>query len=88
MNFLISVELERRWSVFRAGYKADDSTLEVWLMQDGEPARKLDADIPEAPADGYSDWVTSKIDLSELSGDIKIAWRYYSATAQLTVWTT
>ena len=23
MNFLISVELERRWSVFRAGYKAD-----------------------------------------------------------------
>lgn len=73
-----SVEKTASFSI-RAGYKADDSTLEVWLMQDGEPARKLDADIPEAPADGYSDWVTSKIDLSELSGDIKIAWRYYSA---------
>lgn len=63
----------------RSGYKAEDSTMEVWLMKDGEPARKLDANIPDAPAEGYSDWATIKIDLSDFTGDIKIAWRYYSA---------
>lgn len=78
VNLDQSIEKNVSFSM-RAGYKADDSTMEVWLMPDGEPARKLDANIPEAPADGYSDWVNTKIDLSELSGDIKIAWRYYSA---------
>lgn len=60
----------------RSGYKGDDSTMEVWLMKDNEPVQQLQANIPEAPADGYSEWATTTIDLSSLSGVYKVAWRY------------
>ena len=48
-------------------------------MVDNKAVRRLDANIPEAPADGYSDWAATRLDLSQESGVIKIAWRYYSA---------
>lgn len=62
----------------RSGYKAEDSTLEVWLMQNDVPVRRLEANIPEAPAGGYSEWADTKLDLEKVGGIVKIAWRYYS----------
>ena len=60
----------------RAGYSTPDSSMEVWLMKDNKPVSRLEANIPAAPADGYSEWVKTTVDLSAQEGDIKVAWRY------------
>lgn len=70
-----------------AAYKADNSVLEVFVMDGDDPftakCHLLQVPIATPPASGgstYSDWMPSgKIDLSAFTGTIHIGWRYYSA---------
>ncbi len=78
VNLEESVEKTVSFSM-RSGYKAADSTMEVWLMENDKPVRRIDANIPDAPDNGYSDWTDTDVDLSAIGGVVKIAWRYYSA---------
>lgn len=72
--------------VTQAAYAVDNSadcTLEVYVLTSDKPkvdaANKLPAVIAEAPASGYSSWVSSgKLDLSAYEGTIYIGWRYWS----------
>lgn len=79
-------KIETKTLTFRtqASYKADNSTLEVFVMTGDNPKKsentKLEAAIAVAPESGYSSWVESgTLDLSAYEGTIYIGWRYYSA---------
>lgn len=60
----------------RSSYYSPDSSMEVWLIADDKPVRRLDANIPVAPENGFSEWTSSLIDLSDVSGVIRIGWLY------------
>lgn len=60
---------------------AEGTTLEAYVMTDNNPAEGkytlLNATMAEAPASGYSEWVSSgKIDISGYGDLIYIGWRY------------
>lgn len=63
------------------GYGSKTSKFEVYVMSSADPTKAeltlLKANLPEAPASGYSDWVMSgNIDLSGFSGKVYIGFRY------------
>lgn len=62
----------------RASYQTPGSSMEAWLMVEDKPVRQLDLNLPAAPADGYGEWATTKVDLSSQEGVIRVAWRYYA----------
>ncbi len=69
----------------QAAYSGD-CALEVYVMTDNDPTTatltKLNANIAEPPASGYSGFVTSgNIDLSSFSGIIYIGFRYTAKTS-------
>lgn len=68
----------------QAAYPAEDSYLEVYVMDSNDVKTavktKLDAAIATPPEKNYSAWVKSgTIDLSGYNGVVYIGWRYYSA---------
>ena len=66
------------------GYGSTTSSLEVYVLNDADPAKatvkdKLNATLATAPASGYSSWVASgNLDLSKYTGNIYIGFRYYA----------
>ena len=67
----------------RAAYKAENSTLQAFIMTGDDPATceltELNCKIATAPSSGYSGWTsTGALDISNVSGIIYIGWRYYS----------
>lgn len=67
----------------QAGYQAENSYLECYVMSAEDPSTavltKLPAAIATPPESNYSSWVNSgTLDLSAFSGDIYIGWKYYS----------
>ncbi len=67
------------------GYKSTTSALEVYILDNADPAKanktKLDPALAEAPADGYSSWKASgSINLASVKGKFYIGWRYTATT--------
>ena len=67
------------------GYSSTTSKFEVYVLTSNVPSEatmtKVNCNIAEAPASGYSDWVkTGDVDLSKFSGKLYIGFRY-SATS-------
>ena len=71
--------------ITQAAYQSTTSYMEVYLLTSNDPSTadktKLEVNLPEIPASGYSQWVTSNVDLSAFSGVVYIAWRYYGTSA-------
>lgn len=69
----------------QAAYQSTTSYMEVYVLTSNDPntavKTKLEVQLPEIPASGYSSWLTSKVDLSAFSGVVYIAWRYYGTSA-------
>lgn len=69
----------------QAAYQSTTSYMEVYLLTSNDPSTatktKLEVTLPEIPASGYSQWVTSNVDLSAYSGVVYIGWRYYGTSA-------
>lgn len=66
------------------GYGSTTSVFEVYVLESNDvngSKTKLNPTLAEAPASGYSQWVSSgNIDLSAYNGIIYIGFRYYATT--------
>lgn len=69
----------------QAAYQSSNSGMRVYVMNSADPATatktELKVSLPTIPASGYSDWVTSDVDLSAFSGTIYIAWEYWGESS-------